>query len=31
VVAAFVALQVLSLDWETIVERMRGKGESRDL
>jgi hypothetical protein len=26
-----VALQVLSLDWETIVERLRGKGESRDL
>ena len=25
VVAAFVALQVLSLDGETIVERMRGK------
>jgi hypothetical protein len=31
VVAAFVALQVLSLDWEAIVERMREKGESRDL
>jgi hypothetical protein len=31
VVAAFVALQVLSLDWEAIVERRREKGESRDL
>jgi hypothetical protein len=31
VVAAFVALQVLCLDWETIVERLHGKGESHDL
>jgi hypothetical protein len=31
VVATFVALQVLCLDWETIVERLHGKGESHDL
>ena len=31
VVTAFLALQVLSLDWEAIVEGMREAGESRDL